>query len=429
MIGTLREGHLLPMSTPATRLRCIGRVNLSQLPASTFRLARQLSKERRPCSVTDRFRQTLVVNHAVHFQVFYTNSAKLVDHTAALLVSEVLPFPGNALMDAGHGLPVFVPRRRAFRQFGVFALDFRQRFLFGTEEAGILDFLSIREGCKGLQSNVNPHSGSRLRQVFWLHFTGKTHVPFAGRRPSNSTGFDCARNGAMIDHFHGANVGEAYPVIMCETKTTLRVGDAIIAPTAFEPGEARLFSCLAASEKGFKGQINTDSHILQHLRMNLLERGTFCFQDRKGCLLLVERQTLPILLIGTFAPFKQMVIEPATLFQGVIECSEVFFTRKQPIPESFTHVQILAQNRTFVKRQGRHPTLSTLKGRPIHPRPKRHGAFWAVFCKPCERAGFSLSTRSKQIRHGKTRTSCFVIRNVLYCQLRVYGEALLYKPT
>jgi hypothetical protein len=35
----LGQGHFLPMSTPAARLRCVGRIHFDQLPASFFREA------------------------------------------------------------------------------------------------------------------------------------------------------------------------------------------------------------------------------------------------------------------------------------------------------------------------------------------------------------------------------------------------------
>src|ERR1700704_3885872 len=143
MIGTLRERHLLPMSTPAAGLGGIGGVHSDQLTASFFRFARQLIEECRPRHITDRFRQTLVVNHAVHVQVFHADETGLIDNLARLLMGEVLSTPRDTLMHTSNRLAMFAPLRCPFRQCGVFALDFGKRFLFSTKEAGILDFLSI----------------------------------------------------------------------------------------------------------------------------------------------------------------------------------------------------------------------------------------------------------------------------------------------
>src|SRR5258706_547168 len=209
MIGTLRERHLLPMSTPATRLRCIGRVDLDHLPASTFRLARQLSKERRPGSVTDRFRQTMVVNHALHFQIFDTNNAKVVDHTAALLVGEVLPTPGDTLMHTSNRLAMFAPLWRTFRQLGMLPLDFGKCLLFGPKEARIFYFLSIRERSKRLESNINAYGGRGLRQVLRFYLARKGSVPFADVALVGREGFVLSPGRTMVDHFGVADLREA----------------------------------------------------------------------------------------------------------------------------------------------------------------------------------------------------------------------------
>jgi hypothetical protein len=282
------------------------------------------------------------MNHPVHFKIFYTNDTELVDNLAALLVGEVLPFPGNPLMHTSDSLAVLAPLWGTLAKFGMLALDAGYGFLFSTKEARILDFLSIGEGCKGLQANVNAYGLTVFRQVFWLDFTGKTHIPFAGRRPSNGTGFDLALHGAMIDHFDGADFGEAHPVIMRDTKPTLRVGDTVIATTTFEPGKSRLLSSLTASEKGLKGQINPHSHILQDLRMNAFEGRPLLFQDRKRFLLLIEREGLSFLLPGITPFFQQVMIQPAALFKRVFQGFHLFLIRKESVLKRFTHGRSIA---------------------------------------------------------------------------------------
>jgi len=117
------------------------------------------------------FAKTVIMNHPVHFKIFYTNDTELVDNLAALLVGEVLPFPGNPLMHTSDSLAVLAPLWGTLAKFGMLALDAGYGFLFSTKEARILDFLSIGEGCKGLQANVNAYGLTVFRQVFWLDFT------------------------------------------------------------------------------------------------------------------------------------------------------------------------------------------------------------------------------------------------------------------
>src|ERR1700736_5681775 len=98
MIGTLRERHLLPMSTPATGLGCIGGVHSDQLTASFFRFAHQLIEECRPRHITDRFRQTMGVKHTVHVQIFHADNTGLIDNLPRMLMGEVLSTPRDTLM-------------------------------------------------------------------------------------------------------------------------------------------------------------------------------------------------------------------------------------------------------------------------------------------------------------------------------------------
>ncbi len=83
--------------------------------------------------------------------------------------------------------------------------------------------------------------------------------------------------------------------------------------------------------------------------MHLFEGGTFVFQERKGCLLLIEHKGNSLLLIEIFALPKQVVIEPTALFKGGIELVNVFLRGVDPILKHFAHTSIIARNRTSVK--------------------------------------------------------------------------------
>src|SRR5437660_11886237 len=67
------QGYLLPMSTPATGLARIGRIDFYELASSFFRFGVQLGKEGRPRGICNAFRKTMVVGHAVHLQVLHAD--------------------------------------------------------------------------------------------------------------------------------------------------------------------------------------------------------------------------------------------------------------------------------------------------------------------------------------------------------------------
>ena len=103
------QGHLLPMSTPATRLARIGRIDFDELASSFCRFGVQLGKESRPRGICNAFRKTMVVGHAVHLQVLHADDPIGVDDCTACLVGEVLPSPGDTLMHTGDRLAVLPP--------------------------------------------------------------------------------------------------------------------------------------------------------------------------------------------------------------------------------------------------------------------------------------------------------------------------------
>src|SRR6266702_1260026 len=84
------QGHLLPMSTYATCLTRIGRIDFDKRSASFFRFARELSKEGRPRGICNAFGQTVMMNHSVDLQVFHTDDTETIYDLAAFLVGEVV---------------------------------------------------------------------------------------------------------------------------------------------------------------------------------------------------------------------------------------------------------------------------------------------------------------------------------------------------
>jgi hypothetical protein len=127
MIDTLTQRHLLPMVAPAAILRCVGGVDLDKLPASFFRFARQLREKGRPCRITDAFCQTMIMNHAVHMQVFHCNQTKPINNLTAFLMREIVTSKGDTLMHTRNDLAMLAPFRCAFCQLLMLAFDSTNR--------------------------------------------------------------------------------------------------------------------------------------------------------------------------------------------------------------------------------------------------------------------------------------------------------------
>ena len=224
MIHTLTQGHLLPMSTLAACLRCVGRIDFEQGSPSFFRFGGQSVKELRPCRVTDALGKTMMVNHAVDVQVLHTNHAETVHDLPGLLVREIIPTEPNPFMDTRYHLTVLTPFVASFVEFAMRTLDLCQCLLFFSEKAWIRYFFTCRERGKGCESDINPHVLVILRQAFRVALHGKAYVPFARRGAMQSTGLDLATDGAVIDHLETSDFGENHMVIMRDAKAGLWVG-------------------------------------------------------------------------------------------------------------------------------------------------------------------------------------------------------------
>jgi hypothetical protein len=342
MIDTVTQRHLLSVSTSTTGLGCIGRVDLYEPSASFFRFAGQLQEKGRPCGISYRFSQAMVVDHTINGEVFDADEAKAVNNLPTLLMREVFPSPCNTLMDTRHSLAMFATLKRPFCQFRVFSLDFGKGFFFLAKEAGILDFFFIREGGKGFQPHVNTDLLRAFWQPFWFTLNGKAHVPFTGAASPNGAGLDLPLDWTVIDHLDRTDLRETHTVIMGDAETGLWIGDGVVASMSFKSGVSRLFTCFDAAEERFVCQINTHGNILQDLGMDGIERRALFFQYRIRGLLSITGQTFAVVLPCIFTHLKQMVVQPTTLFKGLVEHSLLFLRRIDSILKSFTHEYILA---------------------------------------------------------------------------------------
>lgn len=374
MIHTLTQRHLLPMSTLATRLTGIGGIDVDELVASFFRFACQLRKEHAPRRVTDRFRQTMIVGHAIDVQVFYADDAKLIHDVSAVLMGEVLATPRNTLMHPRYDLAMFTSFWRAFFNLGMFPLDLCQCLFFHSEEARVLYLISSGEGRKRLETHINAHAFMVLRQSFGFHLTGETHVPFPCCTFADGSGLRGASQVTMQNHLNLADFGhDQLSIADLASTRNLWEGHAIVAVFPFKARIAGVLTRLASPEKRLKGQIDAHRDVLQDLRMDIIEGRTFLFQEGVRVDLLVAGQTFAGLFVGIAPLFKQVVIQPATFFQLAFQCFLLLFRWIQAILEHLMHGYQYSINRTVVKRRSATPPNPQIRNAPHIPMPEGRG--------------------------------------------------------
>ena len=366
LIGSFRQGHLLPVSTPAACLTGIGRIDLHELPASVFRFAGQFTEELRPGRVTHAFSQTMVVSHAVDVQVFDADDPKPVSNLPTFLMSEGITLEGDPLMHTRNHLALFGSFLGTLLKCGERALHARQVLLFLTEKARVRNLLPCRKARKGFESNVNPHALGTFRQTFGFALDRERDVPLASRGTLDSTRFDLALHRAMVDHLDAADLGETDTVIMGETEARLWEGEGVIPVLALKAGIARFLSLFSeTAEECLESQVNAYRHVLQNLRMNARKRWTFLFKNRKGILLLKTGEGDTVSLIGSFAHCQQVVIEPTALIKSLVELLDLFLAWIETVLVHFQHVSILAQTQQEIKREAAPYLPQTRNG--FHP--------------------------------------------------------------
>ena len=105
-----------------------------------------------------------------------------------------------------------------------------------------------------------------------------------------------------------------------------------------------------STEESLKSQINTNGNVLQDLGMDGVEGRTFLFQNREGVLLLKTGERDTIAFIGRFAHLQQVVIEPTTLFKGLVELVKLFLGWVDTVQKHFQHILIVVQTGQECKR-------------------------------------------------------------------------------
>ncbi len=358
MIGSFTQGHWLPMMTPATILGGVGWVHLDDVSASFFRFAREVLKELRPRRIRNAFCQAMIVEHPIDMQILNTDGPERVDDFTTVLVREIVAFPFGSFVDTSDHLAMPTLLFRSPLQFGVFALHLRQCLFFTAKEARIRNFLARGEGGKGFESYVNANGVRIVLQELRVALNGKGDIPFPSRGAMNGARLDRAFDRTVKDHLDGANLGEAHPIIMGETKTALRIGETIVATIPFKARIAGFLPRFTALEKGFEGQIDTHCNILQDLGMNLCERGALLFQNRIDLLLLETRERNVLTLVGRGTQVQQLIIQDATLFEMRFKRSLLFLCRIDPTLKVFKHRSILYLNERGVKKTPKCPIPS-----------------------------------------------------------------------
>lgn len=352
-MNTLCQCLLLPMSTARAVLAGIRRIDRYKRSTGPRCLVREKRSELRPGRILNTFGEAVIMHHLVDRQVFHGDDIEAVDHATTLLMGKIGAPIGNPFMDTRHNRAPFSTLRCALAGSREFPLRALQVLFIDAQKLGAGRVFARREGREAEQPHVNPDGFARPWQGLGFDFTGNRHIPLARRTAPDGARFRRAFKWAVLDNPQCTNLGQLQHAIHKLTAIPiLRKGHRIIPSMTTKTRIARCFACFATAEEGFERQVDAHRHILQYLRVHVLQRGACCFQQRQGALLLIVRQRFLAFLVDRFAFCQQVVIKPAAFFKLALQQMRLFFGGLESVFHRFRHIKIIAQ-----KQEGNKPLL------------------------------------------------------------------------
>lgn len=284
---------------------------------------------------------------------------------------EIVPTTPDTLMHSGYYLAPDGSLRCTLRLFAQAALGLSQRFLLGTEEARVGDVIRRIPGAEcgeGSQPNIDAHLLTRGGQRYRLPLTRYGHVPFTRATPTHTHGLRSALDRAVQHDFDGSYFGQVKRIAYQPTaRWGLGVGKAVVATLASEAGIAWLLllthlgciGCIDTPKECLESQINPECDILQHLTMYLTEGGACSLESGQSSVLVIQGDgslgslgllsLLPLssLFPGVLTNFKEVVVKPAAFLKHVTQLGSLPTSGVEPVEESLTHRQIMAQRQAY----------------------------------------------------------------------------------
>src|SRR5439155_16549656 len=120
-------------------------------------------------------------------------------------------------------------------------LCLRQPWLFGTEEARVLNVQPITGHGEAVQANVDANRGAGSRKGAIVDLAGEGHVPLASAGASDTAGLDRALDGPMQRDTYLSHLGQLH----CLSPRAIarpRVAEAIIAMLATKSRVSRFLT-------------------------------------------------------------------------------------------------------------------------------------------------------------------------------------------
>lgn len=317
-----------------TELRSAVGVDRHELSSSLCRFLRKHRDELTPTRISDGLGQTVVAQHPLGVEGLHRNNPEPVYDPPSFLMDEIMSAVGDTFVDTGNNLSGFTSFRCAFLQFGKFPLRFSKGFLISPEKPWIVYPLTCRESSEVSQSHVNSHR--RIGWWQWLAFIlcGKAGIPLI-IMSSDGTDADFPEGLTMQPYLDITNFCQSQTAVYMEPE--LSVGEAVVPVISLKSGIARRLPSLHSPEKSAKGFVQSVSHILEHLRVDIIEAGALRFKLPDTLALLEIGKGFLFFLPGILALLKEFIIEPPTLIKLRLKNLSLMLRGIEPVFKRLIH--------------------------------------------------------------------------------------------
>lgn len=324
------------MAASRAILRRVCGVHKYHFSTSVFCFVRKALRELRPCRIGNTFSKAVIMNHAIHIQVFNGDYAKPVYEFPTRLMREIIAAIRNALMNTSDRFTPILSFRRPLFFFRHAPLRFSQRFFIGSKKPWIGNLIASGKCGETGKPDINANHFVRSQRWSRFYFTRDGGKPLPGRCAGDCYGFGRPLQFPMPHHANTPDFRQMQTAFI-NSPSRLRIGNGVVSVSSAKAWIARLFTRFCSAEKCFKCKIDAHRNILEDLGIHAFESFAFVFQNWKFDSLLVISKRFLLLFPCVLALFKKMVIEPPAFLKSCAQNGCLFMSRTQAIFECFKH--------------------------------------------------------------------------------------------
>lgn len=320
----------------------------------------------------------VVFDHACDSEIFKHNRSETIDQLSALLMRKILTSAGYALMNTGNHVASFGACRRTLFFLAQFPLRTRQVVFITTEEAWIRDCFSGREGGELRKTHI--YADNSFRYVclrLWFFLNRETDKPLPNRRTAQGNGLNLSFHWTMQIDFYWSNLTQDKHVTMqFHAISILGIGDTIVAPLTFKSRVSYFFfASFHTTKEGFECKIYSYLHILENLRMNVLQRRTFSFPFREQVDGVIQPKRFVTFFPGITSGGKRLVIHPPARLKLLFKQAVLTFGKPEAILV-YRFMLVVHSGNCSTKPDRMRVRLKRLKRvKPFYPRAKAPGFY------------------------------------------------------